>query len=276
MDQYGKILSFYSLKDEYALLKKMVNEGMSLLGSDQIVMYDDRLLFDDLARTTKNEKAKEIYQHVSERSKIQFEKFLSDPGNNPMYMMLSDFSDQLLKLKELKLTPREQDIISKLEISKDIYTTQSHKKRVQLIKHHLMNDFEKWNGKRNLFKYGANHMARGESFLTVTDIGNIMANVAEASYQESFHLMILGESGMQATAFETFPAQPINPDGFYLKHLKPFFELTNDQQWAVFDLVPIRKQLENGKLKIEDENLIRTIKGFDVLILVPEVSAARF
>ena len=47
-----------------------------------------------------------------------------------------------------------------------------------------MNDYENWNGKRNLFKYGANHMARGESFLTVTDIGNLVANIAEANYEK--------------------------------------------------------------------------------------------
>ena len=94
--------------------------------------------------------------------------------------------------------------------------------------------------------------------------------------RKSLHVMVLGESGMQASAFETFPTSPIDPNGFYLKHLQLFFQLTEGDDWAVFDLVPIRKELERGRLKLENENLIRTIKGFDILVLIPEVTAATF
>jgi hypothetical protein len=273
--KYGRIYSFYALREEYALLEKMVKSGMNLLGSDQIVMFSDRLIFQDLAQKTKNPKAKSIYEKVSEKSKTYLQKFLTDP-QNPMYFMTPLFGEDLSELNDLDLSPEEDDILEKMRISVDIYKKQSHRIRVQLMKHHFMHDYAKWNGKRNLFKYGANHMARGESFLTVTDIGNLVANISEANYQESFHIMVLGESGMQATAFETFPASPVDPNGFYLKHLQPFFELTEGSDWAVFDLVPLRKALERGELTLDNQNLIRTIKGFDALVLIPEVTAAGF
>ena len=273
--KYGRIYSFYALREEYALLEKMVKAGMNLLGSDQIVMFDDRLIFQDLILKTKNQEAKKIYESVCEKSKAHLDEFLTNP-QNPMYFMTPSFGEDLSKLQDLDLSPIEDEIIDKMRLSVEIYRKQSHRIRVQLIKHHLMQDFNKWNGKRNLFKYGANHMARGESFLTVTDIGNLVANIAEANYEKSFHIMILGESGMQATAFETFPASPIDPNGFYLKHLQPFFQITEGNDWAVFDLVPLRKELERGKLTIENQNLIRSIKGFDVLILIPKVTAAGF
>jgi hypothetical protein len=273
--KYGRIYSFYALREEYALLEKMVKSGMNLLGSDQIVMFDDRLIFQDLAQKTKNLNAKKTYESVAEKSKAHLDKFLQNP-QNPMYFMTPAFGEDLSRLGEMELSEIEYDILEKMRISVDIYQKQSHRIRVQLIKHHLMNDYAKWKNKRNLFKYGANHMARGESFLTVTDIGNLVANIAEANYQESFHIMILGESGMQATAFETFPPSEINPNGFYLKHLQPFFQLTEGADWAVFDLIPIRKALERGTLILDNQNLIRSIKGFDVLILIPEVTAAGF
>ena len=238
-------------------------------------MFDDRLIFQDLILKTKNQEAKKIYESVCEKSKAHLDEFLTNP-QNPMYFMTPSFGEDLSKLQDLDLSPIEDEIIDKMRLSVEIYRKQSHRIRVQLIKHHLMQDFDKWKGKRNLFKYGANHMARGESFLTVTDIGNLVANIAEANYEKSFHIMILGESGMQATAFETFPASPIDPNGFYLKHLQPFFQITEGNDWAVFDLVPLRKELERGKLTIENQNLIRSIKGFDVLILIPKVTAAGF
>ena len=119
-------------------------------------------------------------------------------------------------------------------------------------------------------------MARGESFLTVTDIGNLVANLSEANYRETVHIMVMGASGMQASAFESFPASPIDLNGFYMKHLKPFMGLHKGEGWAVFDLVPIREQLIRKKLQVDNLNLIRTLKGFDILVLIPEVSAAQF
>ncbi len=273
--EFGHLYSFYALKQEYALLEKMMKSGCQLLGSDQIVMYDDRLIFQDLAKKTKNLQAKAIYELVADQSKQHLDKFMQDPSN-PMYLMTPAFGEQLTKLEALDLSAREVDIIKKMRTTVEIYQKQSHAIRVQLIKHHLMNDYDQWGTKRNLFKYGANHVARGESFLTVTDIGNIVANISEANYTESFHLMALGESGMQGAPFSTFPASPIDPNGFYLAHLKPFFGITEGADWYVFDLLPLRKALERKKLTIENENLVRTIKGFDALVLIPEVTAAGF
>ena len=275
-NKYEGILSFYSLVEEYELLKKMVENGMNLLGSDQIVMYDDRILCDELASVTHNKEAKRIYQYISQQSAEHFANFLHNPQGSMMYMMTPDFEVQISKLKELELSKIEIEIIDKMMLSKEIYATQSHSTRVQLIKHHFMNDYPNWNRKRNLFKYGANHMARGESFLTVTDIGNLMANIAEANYEKSLHIMVLGESGKQASAFRTFPASNINPNGFYLKHLQLLFSITEGDDWHVFNLIPLREQLIKGKLQLENINLERTIKGFDILVLIPEVSPASF
>ena len=40
------------------------------------------------------------------------------------------------------------------------------------------------------------HLARGESFLTIYDIRNMVANIAESNFEESYHIMIIGEAGM--------------------------------------------------------------------------------
>ena len=273
---YSDLFSFYALKPEYDLLQHMVKSGAKLLGSDQIVMFDDRLIFQDLAQRTKNPKAKTIYISVAEKSRLAFEAFLSDP-QNPMYFMTREFIDQLKALEKLELSKQEDEIIQNMYKSVTIYKSQNHRMRVQLILHHLMEDYPKWKDSRNLFKYGANHLARGESFLTVFDVGNVVANVTASNFKESFHIMIVGESGEMGSIFRGFPNAPVDAEkGFYLSYLKPFFSLTGDTSWTMFDLTPLRKAVDKKQLQIENLNLERVIKGYDALVIIPEVTPAGF
>ena len=93
-----------------------------------------------------------------------------------------------------------------------IYKEQNHRLRIKLILNQLMKDYPLWKDSKNLFKYGANHMTRGESFLTVFDIGNMVANITKSNYEESFHIMIVGESGMMGSIFKSFPPNPVDAE----------------------------------------------------------------
>lgn len=277
--EYGDLYSFYAMEPEYRLLEQLVEAGAGLLGSDQVVMYADRLIFQDWLDRTGNPEAREIYRRVVDQSKQALDRFLANPDEPKyleIYFMTPAFAEDLEALSKLELSAEERAVVDAMRRSVDIYTTQSHRKRVQLIKHQLMEDYPRWAGKRTLFKYGANHLARGESFLTVQDIGNLVANLAEARYEQSFHVMILGESGSQGSPFRGFPATPVDPTGFYLKHLQPLFALTEGAEWSVFDLVPLRRAYEKGELALDDRNLIRSLKGYDALVLIPAVTPAPF
>ena len=276
---FGDLYSFYALAPEYALLEQLVAGGAGLLGSDQVVMFADRLIFQDWIERTENEQARQLYRHIAQQSQERLERFLENPEQpdfSSLYFMTPEFSADLEKLAALRLSDEEQAMVEAMRRSIDIYQTQSHRKRVQLIKRQLMQDYPRWIGSRNLFKYGANHLARGESFLTVLDIGALVAELAEAAYQESLHVMIIGESGSQGSPFRGFPASPIEPNGFYLKHLQPFFALTDGDGWAVFDLVPLRRAQQRGELAIDNVNLLRSVKGYDLLVLIPKVTPAGF
>jgi hypothetical protein len=276
---YGDLWSFYALAPEYALLEQLVKGGAGLLGSDQVVMYADRLLAQDWATRTENDQARQIYRHIAEQSRERLERFLEHPEQadfSSLYFMTPEFTGDLERLSALRLSDEELAMVEAMRRSVDIYQTQSHRTRVQLLKHQLMADYQRWIGGRTLFKFGANHLARGESFLAVQDIGALVANLAEAAYQESLHVMIIGESGQQGSPFRGFPPSPIDPDDFYLKPLQPFFALTNGADWAVFDLLPLRRAQERGELAVDNVNLLRSIKGYDLLVLIPEVTPAGF
>ena len=276
---YGDLYSFYALEPEYTLLEQLVEGGAGLLGSDQVVMFDDRLIFQDWIARTGNEQARQIYRHITQQSRERFERLLENPEEpdfSSLYFMTPEFTGDLERLSALELSDEERAMVEAMQRSVDIYQTRSHRTRVQLLKHQLMVDYPIWIGSRTLFKYGANHMARGESFLTVQDIGALVAELSEATYQESLHVMIIGESGAQGSPFRGFPPSLIDVNSFYLKHLQPFFPLTTGEDWAVFDLLPLRRAQQRGELAIEDTNLLRSIKGFDLLVLIPEVTPAGF
>lgn len=194
-----------------------------------------------------------------------------------MYLMTPEFSEKIKVLQQLKLSSQEQEILNAILKSVDIYKSgrKGHKKRVQLLKHNVMKDYNVWKDKKNLFKYGAVHMPKGESLLTVYDIGNLVNNISEANNKKALHIVIVGQSGTLGQPFRIFPEKPMNVNEWPYKHMKPFFT-TKSKNWRVFDLRTIKKQLKKQKIKVDNTTLSRIINGYDLLVVIPKVTAAKF
>ncbi|WP_179747348.1 hypothetical protein [Pedobacter xixiisoli] len=272
---YGNTFSFYAFESEFNLLKQLVNGKTNIRGTDQILLVADRLICNELMQSTKNKRAKEIYESIRDQSKAHFSAFLKDQ-KKPFYLLTEDFGKKIDELTKLKLSSEENKIVAALKLTAEIYKSQNHHLRIQLMKNQLMADYNNWVGKKNLYKYGANHASKGESMLEIYDIGNLVNNVADSQFTNSLHIVIVGKSGMQASPFQGFPASKIDENEGFLRSLKPFFKLINGNEWQCFDMAPIRRAIENGKIKITDIKLLRIIKGFDLLVVIPEVTASQF
>ena len=166
-------------------------------------------------------------------------------------------------------------IISALKLSAKIYNSQSHHLRIQLMKNQLMEKYSDWAGKRNLFKYGANHLAKGESLMTIYDIGNLINNINDSEYKKSLNIMILGSSGTQASPFEGYPEEKIDENSNILNTLKPITSAVIGDQWHCFDMLPLRKAMNEDKIVIKDIRLLRIVKGYDIIIIIPKVTASK-
>lgn len=272
---YGNTFSFYAFESEFDLLKQLIKNNTNIRGTDQILLVADRLICNELMQTTKNKRAKAIYETIRNQSKNHFAAFLKDQ-KNPFYLYTDDFEKNIAELSTLALSPTEKKIIAALKLTAKIYKSQNHHLRIQLMKNQLMENYNDWVSKKNLYKYGANHAAKGESLLEIFDIGNLVNNVADSQFTNSMHIVIVGKSGLQASPFQGFPAQKIDENAGHLKSLKPFLKLTQNNEWQCFDLVPIREAISSGKIKVTDVRLLRIIKGFDLLVVIPEVTAAQF
>lgn len=272
---YGNTFSFYAFESEFNLLQQLINGNTNIRGTDQILLVADRLICNELMQSTKNKRAKKLYQAIRDESKSHFAAFLKDQ-KNPFYLYTADFEKKINELSRLKLSVEENQIIAALKLTAKIYKSGSHHLRVQLMKNQLMEDYSHWVNKKNLYKYGANHVSKGESLLDIYDIGNLVSNISDSQFATSLHIMIVGKSGLLASPFEGFPAEKIDENAGSLKSLKPFLKLANGSEWQCFDMVPIRTAIETGKIKVTDVKLLRIIKGYDLLVIVPEVTASQF
>lgn len=267
--QAGPALSFYSLREEFHLLREAHRTRTQLIGFDQIASMSDPVLYEDLQRTTTHPGTRQRYADMSAKASDAAAKASADL-RQPMYMMSADFDQNVAALEKESLSAREKEILDAIKLSARIYKTQSHLLRVQLMKHQLMAAYPSAiKDRKVLVKMGAMHCARGESYLTVYDSGNLLSNLADSEYKTSFHIAIFGKNGVQGSPFKALPEQTLDPVNGDLKFIKPFFEATPKEDWVVFNLLPLRKALQSKKLSIDDTDLRRTVLGYDALVIFP-------
>ena len=272
---FGPAFSFYALEPEFNMLQKMVLDDTKLIGTDQISIRSEGLLASELKQRTKNDMARAIYADIEKQSPVYFNAFMK--GEGMPYFLSEELTAYLDTLKNMDLDTYELGLINDLILSQEIYTNQDHHLRIQLMKSNVMKHYEQMLGAKNLYKYGATHLPKGESLLEIQDIGSLVNNLADGQFESSLHIMIIGHRGVQGVPFEGMEPQVLDPESEDMASFKAFFESIDDNsKWQLFDNKKILEQVRKHGLHIEDKTLDRIIKGYDYLIIIPEVSPAAF
>lgn len=252
-DESGSALSFLKGETEFDLFKNIVDQNINIYGAEQISLFSDQLLFSELIKQSKNTKAKEIYKQMIANSAAYDTK-----NNSTFYLFSDDFVAKMSALSTLNLSANEKEQLAALQLSKELYLNRIHGLRIQYIKHLVIEKLPEWKNKKNLFKYGANHMPKGESLMEIFDLGNLVANIEEANYRKSLHIMITGKEEGETLAD--------------LDQYKAFLTVVKDDNWYAFDLRPLKQAISKKKLKVEDLTLERIIKGYDYLVYIPTLT----
>jgi len=216
------------------------------------------MIISTLKETSKNKKVIEIYGQMLHNSKLAASK----EGMEKYYLLSEDCLKKIDLLLQLKVSDKERKQIEDLKLSREIYVKRDHSLRIQLLKNILLTQLPNWKNKKNLFKFGANHLPKGETILTKTDIydiGNLISNIEEANFRKSLHIMIVGK-GEDETDNASF---------------KSFLNVAKEEQWYCFALRPLKKSILQNKLKVDDVYLSRVIKGYDYLIYIPKVTKSK-
>jgi hypothetical protein len=106
------------------------------------------------------------------------------------------------------------------------------------------------------------------------NLGNYIAEAAQMEGQDSLHILVLGAGG-KTSAFTNYglpthiQEDPVTTDPMY-RWMEPFKAAQLPGQWTLYDLRALRyKNL--GPL---DSGLRRVLDGYDLLVIVPEFTAA--
>ena len=256
--EYSTNFSFLEQEPEFDLFKDLVQRNTKIYGVEQISIFADQMVISSLKETSKNKKVIEIYEQMLHNSKLASSK----EGLEKYYLLSEDCLQKIDLLLKLKLSDKERIQIEDLKLSREIYVKRSHPLRIQLLKNILLNQLADWKNKKNLFKFGANHLPKGETILTKTDIydiGNLISNIEEANFRKSLHIMIVGKG----------------EDGNDNASFRSFLNVAKEDQWYCFDLRPLKKSILQNKLKVDDVYLSRVIKGYDYLIYIPKVTKSK-
>jgi hypothetical protein len=159
----------------------------------------------------------------------------------------------------------------------------SNNQRARLLKRNFQLDFEravadgrpqKNHLSKVLVKFGEWHVYKGFNPLPQRDLGNYIAEMADAQGTTSLHICILGAKGTRRIdggcerpdELEKFVMD--EDDGY--RWLTPAVENQVPNAWTVYDL----RKLRFTELGLVDRNMERLVYGYDLLVIVPELTPA--
>ncbi|WP_133228613.1 hypothetical protein [Sphingobacterium corticibacter] len=282
LERYTDRFGFYTFEKDRELLEYFVLANKPVIELDQVFASSDVPLLDELSKSTMNEKAKAVYQELMNIAEIRWSAYKNNPDVQPPFdlnglplLFSEELSTKLHPLLSQEISAKERQIIQDLLQSNAIYTMaiagrglQSHEMRISLMKKNLLANQHTLAGKKNLFKFGANHVTKHKSLGQGTpDIGNFALNLADAEGERSLHIAIMEKSGEVGGLF----GENVPTDG--LPYLKSFTDLCQSPtEWLLFDLNKVNSQIKKKHVNLKSAALINFIDGFDYLIIIPEVS----
>lgn len=285
VSQSNDKFSLLSFNRDRDLLNTFFETNKNVIGLDNVYFNSDSPLFQELINKTTNQEAKLKYEIMRKESNARWSKFKTDTsqkpladGSNEPYLYSGAFNKSLAEIQKLKLSQYEYDVLNALSKSNTIYNLgseekglESHYLRISSIKEKLLENLDKIKGKRNLFKFGANHVGKDKSlFQNSFDLGNLVYNLADAEQEKSLHIAIIQKSGRAGT----FSSE--STDAGDVAFLKPFYQLTNkENEWLLFDFTAINEAIRKQKVVIKSTGLKNLLNGYDYLIIIPKVTAQK-
>lgn len=144
--------------------------------------------------------------------------------------------------------------------------------RARLMKRHLARELPATG--KVLLKFGDWHLYKGVNPLGELDIGNFIHERAEGAGETSLHILVLAARGRHG-GFGGY-ARPLKPNAFVMSVDKDYrwFALAAANQvkagWTLYDL----RRLRHRRIADVDADWRRVIDGYDLMIVIPEASAA--
>ena len=125
-----------------------------------------------------------------------------------------------------------------------------------------------------IVKFGDSHLYKGVNDDHNLNLGNFIAEAAQMEGQDSLHILVLGAGG-KTSAYTNYglpthiQEDPVATDPMY-RWMEPFKAAQLPGQWTLYDL----RALRYTNLGPLDSGLRRVLDGYDLLVIVPQFTAA--
>jgi hypothetical protein len=286
---YPDSVAFLNIQEENDLVEHCSEvasrSNFHLWGLDQEFLGSAGWLLDQILATPLGPASRAAITHL--KDEVQRDAAQAKETGDPSNLFLLSASDRALNdvaaLLQREGSPAANALFDELVESHEIYlknaqrSPESNSQRARLLKQNFSRDLQAAGDPRHqrvLLKFGDWHLYKGFNPLNQRDLGNYVAELADSQGSISLHICILGAKGMhrmyagygRPTKVERFV---LDEDRDY-RWLKPAIDNQLPNAWTLFDLRKMRFQA----LSAVDPDMERLIYGYDLLIIIPEVTPA--
>jgi peptide deformylase len=289
-EEYPASVAFIDSKQENDLITSCAqlagNRSFHIWGLDQAFLGSAEWMIDSMLNAHPGPLAAQQLKKLKNAAIADAESSRSNGRYSSLFLLNPSTSEQLSTA-----TPAiakdggaaVQRIFQELEVSHQIYMEQTNGgdgnfQRARLLKQNFLKTMESLSpeqrSKKVIVKFGEWHLYKGFNPLHHLDLGTFIAEEADVHNESSLHICILGAQGIHR-AYGGY-AQPSNTKAFvstenpFYRWMAPAIANQVPDSWTLYDLRKLRFQ----KLSALDPDFARVIDGYDLLIIIPELSPA--
>lgn len=282
--QYPDSVAFLNMRQEYELVQDCAastqGRGFQLWGLDQPFLGSAGWLLDQILATDPGPNATRVITAL--KKKEESDAVLAQQTGDPLKLLLVS-ADGVELEKARGALQREgsstaRALLEGLIESRDIYlknlsrhAPESNEQRARMLKRRLSQKLQTVGSARKiLIKFGDSHVYKGVNEIEQRDLGNYVAELADAAGTTSLHICVRGAKGVHAgysgynRPLKHEPFTQIEDDPW----MKPVVENKVESGWTLYDL----RNLRFHKMENVSADMQRMIDGYDLLVIIPELT----
>lgn len=270
------------------------NARFALWGLDQEFVGAAGTLLEEMAASLPGSRARAAIA-MAQMQERQAEAEARRTGKVEKLFLLSSTEEQIAPLREAIAadgTEVTRGALREFLASRAIYqlhlagSPDAQSTRASLLKQHFIADYASFKTQtpegKVFFKFGGMHMGKGFSFIHQLDLGDYVAELADAERTKSLHVFTVGVRGVR-----------VFPNGYGKPMGQEAFNMAGDQGWewllpAVNQVLPPQVGSKGETLTLFDLRRLRygrvslppewehIVYGYDLMVLIPEVTPATF
>lgn len=282
--QYPDSVAFLNMRQEYELVQDCAastqRRGFQLWGLDQPFLGSAGWLLDQILATHPGPNATKVITAL--KKKEESDAVLAQQTGDPLKLLLVSADGAELE-KARGVLQREgsstaRALLEGLIESRDIYlknlsghAPESNEQRARMLKRRLSEKLQAVGGvQKLLIKFGDSHVYKGVNEIEQRDLGNYVAEIADAAGATSLHVCVRGAKGVHAgygghnRPLKHEPFTQIEDDPW----MNPVVENQVASGWTLYDL----RKLRFHKIENVSADMRRMIDGYDLLVIIPELT----